>query len=67
MVYGGLALYAPITILWPLSYVGSPGMSDLYLKVNNALSGLATLLHVVVLLMLWYSSRMYLYETALDY
>ena len=65
--FGNLILYAPLTLLWPFSYFASPAISGLYLKVESFVSGLATLLHLIVLVMFFYSTRLYLYETELEY
>ena len=65
--FGNLIVYAPVAILWPLSYFGSPAMSSLYLKVHSFLSRIGTFVHLTVLIMFWWSTRMYLYETNLAY
>ena len=65
--FGNLILYAPLTLLWPFSFFASPVISGLYLKVEKFVSGLATLLHLIVLVMFFYSARMYLYESQLEY
>ena len=65
--YGNAIVYAPIMLLWPFSYFASPTISSLYLSVNRFFGNLATLLHLIVLVMLFYARRLYLFETALEY
>ena len=62
-----MILYAPLMLLWPFTYFASTAISNLYLKVDKFVSGLATLLHLVVLLMFYFSTRLYLFESALEY
>ena len=65
--YGNAIIYAPIMLLWPFSYFASPAISNLYLSVERFFGGLGTFLHLTVLIMFFYSRRLYLYETELEY
>ena len=64
--WGGLVVYGPVSVLWPFSFFGSQGVTDLYKKVWAFQGRLGTTLHLVVAVMFWYAMRMYLYEENLS-
>ena len=65
MVYGGLAVFGPVALLWPLSYAGNFG--ETYVAVYDFFSVMGLVLNIAVSLMLWYASRMYLYEGSVSF
>ena len=67
MKWGGLAVYGPSAILWPVTYFSSQGVSDLYLKLWNFVDTAGGTLHVIVAFMLFYAQAMYLYDVELSY
>ena len=63
--WGGLALYTPLAVLFPMTYF-SQGFIDIYMKIYKFLSGPMSAYHLVTAGMLWYAQRIYLYETAIS-
>ena len=59
MVFGGLAVYGPMTMLYPFSYMG---IGAFYVKVTQFMSTFNFVYNVIVTLMFYYASRLYLYE-----
>lgn len=62
MVFGGMAVYGPMTMLYPFSYMG---IGPFYVKVTNAMSGFNFIYNFVVTILLYFSSNLYLYEADL--
>ena len=67
MRYGGIAIYAIPTLIWPLSYFGIKGVSDLYITVYKFFGTFGTLLHLTTAILMWYAASAYLYEPILSY
>ena len=62
MMYGGMATYGPMVMLYPFSYMG---IGPFYVKVTKAMSGFNFLYNLVVSFMFYYASKLYLYEADL--
>ena len=63
MVFGGLAFYGPIVMLYPFSYMG---IGAFYVKVTKSLSGFNFLYNMIVSILLYYAGRLWLYEDDLE-
>ena len=64
MAWGGVGIYGPVAILWPLSYIG---LGDLYVSLADILGWLGFLMHLTVSFMFWWAANNYLYEADLSY
>ena len=64
MAWGGVGVYGPITILWPLSYAG---LGSVYVTVADILGWVGLILHFSVTFMLGYANSNYYKESSLDY
>ena len=62
MLWGGLAVFGPLVILWPFSYLG---IGNLYVWAFDTLGVIGILLNLIVPSLFWYACQMYLYESDL--
>ena len=64
MAWGGVGIYGPVSLLWPLSYAG---LGETYVKVANVMGWLGLIMHLTVTFMLNFASENYYKEDSLKY